>query len=346
MPQPTLEELLKAGVHFGHQTRRWNPKMRRFIFAERNGIHIIDLQKTLKQIELAQKLVREVVLRGENVLFVCTKRQLAQIVSAEAEKSGAMHVTERWLGGLLTNFQTVKKQTRRLKELEAGSEAGGDFENYTKKEQLLLTRQRDKLSKNLSGIKNMARVPGLIFIVDSKKERIAVSEANKLGVLDRIVTALPAVDVVIVDNRATGGSKILAYFEDVGLPDLQTQHDCDLVFTVIATDDKDANSQIAELIDSYGTKVRWLVARNLRDGGNLELFSQSNARTRLLDYGAVEVDVPCLTEVTKNRLQQANLTVGRGRTSDSLHLLDRSRCIKFHERMKQGFNQARDLLLP
>jgi hypothetical protein len=171
-------------------------------------------------------------------------------------------------------------------------------------------------------------------------------ETNKLGVLDRIVTSLPAVDVVIVDNRATGGSKILAYFEDVGLPDLQTQLDCDLVFTVIATDDKDANSQIAELIDSYGTKVRWLVARNLRDGGNLELFSQSNARTRLLDYGAVEVDVPCLTEVTKNRLQQANLTVGRGRTSDSLHLLDRSRCIKFHERMKQGFNQARDLLLP
>jgi hypothetical protein len=171
-------------------------------------------------------------------------------------------------------------------------------------------------------------------------------EANKLGVLDRIVTALPAVDVVIVDNRATGGSKILAYFEDVGLPDLQEQLDCALVFTVIATDDKDANSQIAELLDSHGPRVRWLVARNLRDGGNLELFSQSNARTRLLDHGAFEVDVPCLTEVTKNRLQQANLTVGRGRTSDSLHLLDRSRCIKFHERMKQGFDKARDLLLP
>jgi hypothetical protein len=171
-------------------------------------------------------------------------------------------------------------------------------------------------------------------------------EANKLGVLDRIVTSLPEVDVVIVDNRATGGSKILAYFEDVGLPDLQAQLDCALVFTVIATDDKDANSQIAELLDSHGPRVRWLVARNLRDGGNLELFSQSNARTRLLDHGAVEVDVPCLTEVTKNRLQQANLTVGRGRTSDSLHLLDRSRCIKFHERMKQGFDKARDLLLP
>jgi small subunit ribosomal protein S2 len=182
MAQPTLDELLKAGVHFGHQTRRWNPKMRRFIFAERNGIHIIDLQKTLRQVELAQKLVREVVLRGENVLFVCTKRQLSQIVLAEAERASALYVTERWLGGLLTNFGTAKKQIKRLKDLEAGSEAGGDFENYTKKEQLMMARQRDKLAKNLSGIKAMHRVPGLLFIVDAKKEKIAVDEANKLGI--------------------------------------------------------------------------------------------------------------------------------------------------------------------
>ncbi len=182
MAIPSLEQLLAAGVHFGHQTRRWNPKMRRFIFAERNGIHIIDLQKTLRQIEVAQKLVREVVLRGESVLFVCTKRQLAAIVRAEAETSGAMFVTERWLGGMLTNFGTVKKQIRKLKDLEAGSEEGGGFNNYTKKEQLLMTRQRDKLGKYLSGIKSMTRLPGLLFIIDSKKERIAVSEANKLGV--------------------------------------------------------------------------------------------------------------------------------------------------------------------
>src|SRR5580704_11624487 len=148
MAQPNLDDLLKAGVHFGHQTRRWNPKMRRFIFAERNGIHIIDLQKTLRQIELAQKLAREVILRGDNVLFVCTKRQLSAIV----------------------------------KDVETGSETGGEFENYTKKEQLLMTRQRDKLAKNLSGIKNMTRIPGLMFVIDSKKERIAVSEANKLGI--------------------------------------------------------------------------------------------------------------------------------------------------------------------
>ena len=131
-------QLLAAGVHFGHQTRRWNPKMRRFIFAERNGIHIIDLQKTLRQIELAQKLARDVVLRGENVLFVCTKRQLAAIVQGRGRARGALYITERWLGGLLTNFQTVKKQVRRMKELEAGSEEGGEFENYTKKEQLML----------------------------------------------------------------------------------------------------------------------------------------------------------------------------------------------------------------
>ena len=182
MALPDLDDLLKAGVHFGHQTRRWNPKMRRFIFAERNGIHIIDLQKTLRQIELAQKLVRDVILRGENVLFVCTKRQLAAIVQEEAERAGAMHITERWLGGLMTNFSTVKKQLRRLKELEAGSEEGGEFTNYTKKERLMLGRQRDKLSKNLSGLKNMTRLPGLMFVVDSKKERIAVSEANKPGI--------------------------------------------------------------------------------------------------------------------------------------------------------------------
>src|SRR6266849_9123969 len=182
MAQPNLEQLLEAGVHFGHQTRRWNPKMRRFIFAERNGIHIIDLQKTLRQLELAQKLAREVILRGDNVLFVCTKRQLVNIVKSEAERCGAMYVTERWLGGLLTNFQTVKKQVRRLKELEAGSEAGGDFENYTKKEQLMMSRQRDKLSKNLAGIKNLTRLPGLMFVIDSKKERIAVNEANKLQI--------------------------------------------------------------------------------------------------------------------------------------------------------------------
>ena len=180
--QPSLQQLLEAGVHFGHQTRRWNPKMRRFIFAERNGIHIIDLQKTLRQLEAAQKLAREVLLRGDNVLFVCTKPQLSGIVKAEAERSGSMFITERWLSGLLTNFATVKKQLRRMKELESGTEEGGEFANYTKKELLMLSREREKLGKYLSGIKNMTRLPGLMFVVDSRKERIAVSEAKKLGI--------------------------------------------------------------------------------------------------------------------------------------------------------------------
>jgi small subunit ribosomal protein S2 len=180
--QPTIEALLAAGVHFGHQTRRWNPKMRRFIFAERNGIHIIDLQKTLRQLEIAQKLVRDVVLRGDSVLFVCTKAQVAGIVKQEADRCGAMYITERWLGGLLTNFQTVKKQLRRMKELEAGSAEGGEWESYTKKERLMMTREKDKLSKYLSGIRSLTRTPGLMFVVDAKKEKIAVAEANKLGI--------------------------------------------------------------------------------------------------------------------------------------------------------------------
>ena len=181
MAFPEIHELLEAGVHFGHQTRRWNPKMRRFIFAERNGIYIIDLEKTIKQLQLAQDLVREVVLRGEGVLFVCTKKQLKAILQADAEKCGAYFVTERWLGGTLTNYATIKKQIRRLKDLEQGQEEGS-FEFFTKKEQLLLERERVKLERNLSGVKNMSRLPGVLFVVDAKKERIAVAEANKLGI--------------------------------------------------------------------------------------------------------------------------------------------------------------------
>lgn len=181
MSTPQLQDLLEAGVHFGHQTRRWNPKMRRFIFAERSGIYIIDLQKTLRQIARAQDLLRNVVLKGEGILFVCTKKQLKAIIQAEAANCGSYYVTERWLGGTLTNFGTMKKQIRRLRELEQGA-TDGDFENYTKKEKLLFERERVKLARNLEGIKQMSRLPGALFVVDAKKERIAVSEANKLGI--------------------------------------------------------------------------------------------------------------------------------------------------------------------
>jgi len=191
MTQPQLQDLLEAGVHFGHQTRRWNPKMRRFIFAERSGIYLIDLQKTLRQLQTAQELMRSVVMRGEGVLFVCTKKQLKPILQAEAQRCGAFWVTERWLGGMLTNFHTIKKQIGRLKEVEQGLEDGA-FEFFTKKEQLLFERERQKLNRNLEGIKNMNRLPGVLYVVDAKKERIAIAEANKLG--------MPV--VAIVDTNA------------------------------------------------------------------------------------------------------------------------------------------------
>ena len=176
-----LRQLLEAGVHFGHQSSRWNPKMKKFIFASRNGIHIIDLKKTVQALQEAQRAVRDVTLNGDRVLFVCTKKQLRPIIEAEAQRCGAFYVTERWLGGMLTNFSTIKKQIRRLKELERGLDEGA-YEFYTKKEQLMLSRERDKLSKYLSGVKDMGRLPGAIYVVDAKKEMIAVKEANKLGI--------------------------------------------------------------------------------------------------------------------------------------------------------------------
>ena len=181
MSVEVLKQLLEAGVHFGHQSSRWNPKMKKFIFASRNGIHIIDLKKTLQALQEAERVVRDVTLAGDRVLFVCTKRQLRPVIEAEAQRSGSFFVTERWLGGMLTNFTTIKKQIRRLKELERGLEEGA-YEFYTKKEQLMLSRERDKLAKYLSGVKEMGRLPGAVFVVDAKKETIAVKEANKLGI--------------------------------------------------------------------------------------------------------------------------------------------------------------------
>jgi small subunit ribosomal protein S2 len=176
-----MKDLLQAGVHFGHQTHRWNPKMRKYIFAERGGIYLIDLKKTLRELKNARELLNQTVREGGNVLFVCTKPQLAEIVRNEAERCGAFYVTERWLGGMLTNFQTIKKQIRRLKELERGMEEGA-FEFYTKKEQLLMDRELTKLNRYLSGIKDMNRLPSLVYVVDANKEEIAVREANRLDI--------------------------------------------------------------------------------------------------------------------------------------------------------------------
>ncbi len=177
----SMKQLLEAGVHFGHQTRRWNPKMATYIFTERNGIYIIDLQKTVKKVDEAYNFLRDVAAQGETILFVGTKKQAQEAVKDEAIKSDMYYVNERWLGGMLTNFQTIQKRINRLKELEA-MEENGTFEVLTKKEVLALRHEMERLQKFLGGIKTMTKLPGALFIVDPRKERIAVAEAKKLGI--------------------------------------------------------------------------------------------------------------------------------------------------------------------
>jgi small subunit ribosomal protein S2 len=178
-----MKELLEAGVHFGHQVRRWNPKMKEYIFGERNGIYIIDLQKTQRMFRDAIAFVTNAIAedRGKTVLFVGTKRQAQDAVREEAERCSQYYVNQRWLGGLLTNFQTVQKSIKRLKDLEA-MQTDGRYEKLTKKERIKLDREREGLNKNLSGIKSMARLPDMVFIIDVRKEEIAVAEANRLGI--------------------------------------------------------------------------------------------------------------------------------------------------------------------
>jgi small subunit ribosomal protein S2 len=179
----TMKELLEAGVHFGHQVRRWNPKMKEYIFGERNGIYIIDLQKTQRMFRDALGFVSGAIAedKGKTVLFVGTKRQAQDAVREEAERAGQFYVNQRWLGGLLTNFQTVQKSIKRLKDLEA-METDGRYEKLTKKERIKLDREREGLNKNLAGIKAMNRLPDIVFIIDVRKEEIAVAEANRLGI--------------------------------------------------------------------------------------------------------------------------------------------------------------------
>ena len=181
MPKVDLQTLLEAGVHFGHQTHRWNPKMKPYIFMKRNGIHIIDLAKTLVCLDKARDAITESVRRGEKVLFVCTKKQGRAIVREEAVRCGMMFVTERWLGGTLTNLRTIRQSIRRLEDVERMAE-DGTYNLISKKEILQLEREKAKLVKVLDGIRTMDKLPGLIFILDTRKEKIAQSEANKLGI--------------------------------------------------------------------------------------------------------------------------------------------------------------------
>ena len=177
----TIKELLEAGVHFGHQTKRWNPKMKKYLFGERNGIYIIDLQKTLKMFQEAHAFVHDVAAHGQAVLFVGTKKQAADTIQEESTRAGMYFVNRRWLGGTLTNFQTITKSISRLKQLE-DMQATGKFEAFSKKEVLRMEREMEKLNNALMGIKGMEQLPGAVFIIDPKKERIAVREARRLGI--------------------------------------------------------------------------------------------------------------------------------------------------------------------
>ncbi|HEX3393247.1 MAG TPA: 30S ribosomal protein S2 [Acidimicrobiales bacterium] len=176
----TMKQLLEAGMHFGHQTRRWNPKMKRFIFGERNGIYIIDLNQTLGRIDTAYSFVRDLVAGGGSILFVGTKKQTQDAIASAAQRVDMPYVNERWLGGMLTNFQTISGRVKKMAEYERMKESG-DFEAMPKKEALILGRELEKLQRNLGGIRNLSRLPDAIFVIDTKKEHIAVTEANKLG---------------------------------------------------------------------------------------------------------------------------------------------------------------------
>ena len=177
----SMKQLLEAGVHFGHQTRRWNPKMDRYIFTERNGIYIIDLQKTVKKVDEAYNFIKSVAADGGTILFVGTKKQAQDSVKEEAERCGNYYINQRWLGGTLTNFSTIQKRIDRLKELER-MEQDGTFEVLPKKEVIILKKEQEKLEKFLGGIKNMKKLPSALFVIDPRKERIAVAEARKLGI--------------------------------------------------------------------------------------------------------------------------------------------------------------------
>ncbi len=181
MPRVELQQLLEAGVHFGHLTRRWNPKMKPFIFMEKNGIHIIDLKKTQEYLDIACEEVKKIVLQGKQILYVGTKKQAKEIIRTEAERAGMPYVIERWLGGTLTNFVTIRKSVKKLQNIEK-MEADGTIDELTKKERLKILREKEKYQKILGGIRDMTTLPGAVYIVDIKKEHIAVSEARKLNI--------------------------------------------------------------------------------------------------------------------------------------------------------------------
>ncbi len=246
-PVVTMKQLLEAGVHFGHQTRRWNPKMKRFIFGERNGIYIIDLQQTLLRIESAYSVLRDLVADGGSVLFVGTKKQAQDPIQSYAEKCGMPYVNERWLGGMLTNFETIAKRVGKMQEYQRMRDSG-EFEAMPKKEALIISRELEKLERNLRGIRRMEKRPEAVFILDTKKEHIAVTEANKLGI--------PIVAVV------------------------DTNCDPDLIQYVIPGNDDAIRSGalMCRIVADAVDEGRFIAARRRGDGGPADRSPEEEAR--------------------------------------------------------------------
>lgn len=270
MPSELIKQLLEAGVHFGHQTKRWNPKMKRFIFGERSGIYIIDLEKTEECINRARDFLMDITSKGEFVLFVGTKKQAREVVLQEALRCGMYYVTERWPGGLLTNFSTIKKSINRLKEIEKMSQ-DGTFEKLTKKEVSGLGKELAKLKKNFSGIVNMERMPRAVFIVDTKKEETAVREARRLSIPiislidtnsnpDLVTFPIPGNDdatksirmvtSILTDTVIEGRKKFLSYLSHEGV---SIKGEKEEEQTVVLADEEVKIKEIAEIVETSDT---------------------------------------------------------------------------------------------
>lgn len=235
MPLATLENLLEAGVHFGHQTKRWNPKMKRYIWGERNGIYIVDLTQTVQMLETAYNVAKDYASRGKKIVFVGTKRQAVDIVKEEAERCGAFFINRRWLGGTLTNFETIRTRIGKLRELEE-MKNGGYFDRLAKKEAAVLNRQLDKLSKTLGGVKDMRGMPDLLFVIDQKRELNAILEANKTNIPviavvdtncdpDNVDYVIPGNDDAIRSIRLLSKTIADAIIEGKGIRDSQLEKD-------------------------------------------------------------------------------------------------------------------------
>jgi small subunit ribosomal protein S2 len=244
-----MKSLLESGVHFGHQTKRWNPKMARYIFSQRNGIHIIDLQKTSTCIVEAYDAVRNIVKDGKTILFVGTKKQAQLVIEEEAKRCNMPYINNRWLGGMLTNFTTIKKSIATLKKIEK-MESDGTFESLTKKEVSLLTKQKSKLEKNLGGIKDMKELPGAVFIIDTKKEAIAVTEAKKLGipVVAVVDTNCDPTDITFPIPGNDDAIRAISLFVEIianAVVDADNEAGIQIVETL--TDEADEKEEVAEV---------------------------------------------------------------------------------------------------